>query len=363
MQIQEGRECLALYMNEKLLERVNNIPLKVFECVLGRIECIMSKGILDCKSVSQHISFYILGATLFEEAFLNWSNAALYEELLVMIAKEAGFWGSYKVPPFWKRDYWRYQLVCSRLKNLTQEIVEQCDSFRPEETKSHLISQEEPFGNILGLMFHGCLTINNLVCSILTRLVLHPELQEKIFSEITEVQKTTSKQDSYDVERMHFLLATVYESARLLPPGPLLQRCSLNHDLNLKSTITVPAGATVVVPLHLVQMESSVWGEDACHFNQHHFLSKAVNQEGLSEETGISELGNSAAYLPFGSGPQSFFGQNNAILGISKLFASLLQNYEMRLEPGSKDEVKLTANECFLQLIPSPKIVFQKRNT
>lgn len=30
-----------------------------------------------------------------------------------------------------------------------------------------------------------------------------------------------------NVEKMLLLLATIYESARLLPAGPLLQRCSL----------------------------------------------------------------------------------------------------------------------------------------
>ena len=35
------------------------------------------------------------------------------------------------------------------------------------------------------------------------------------------------KEDEISVDKMLMLLATVYESARLLPAGPLLQRCSL----------------------------------------------------------------------------------------------------------------------------------------
>lgn len=177
----------------------------------------MSKGILDCQSISRHISFCILGATLFEEAFLNWSDATLYEELLLMVSKDASSWASYRIPPFWKREYWKYQYLCTQLKRLTLDIIQQCgkhcsistkkDQSKCEEKdvvgeparntmffrnilsdysslhgekEAYSVSKEEPFGDILGVMFHGCLTITNLVCSILTRLVLHPELQKKV---------------------------------------------------------------------------------------------------------------------------------------------------------------------------------------
>ncbi|ONK67480.1 uncharacterized protein A4U43_C05F490 [Asparagus officinalis] len=398
--VQEGRNYLTTFMNERLLERVNTVPLKVVECVLGRVESAMSKGILDCRSLSQHVSFYILGAALFEEAFFNWSDATLYEELLLMISKDACYWASYKIPPFWRRKYWTYQFLCTKLRCLTQDIIQQCrynstitqisqssyeevksigklsgnggatlfgnllsgNSSLNEGGKGHLVSTGEPFGDILGMMFHGCSTITNLLCSILTRLVLHPELQLKIFSEIKEVQQRTCNQDSYDVQKMPLLLATVYESARLLPPGRLLQRCSLNHDLHLKWNITVPAGAILVVPLELVQMDSSIWGEDAGHFNPHRFVVDSIDQEGRSQEDGILEPYKNAAYLPFGSGSRACLGKEFSVLGISTFFASLLLNYEVTLVPGSENDLNSTVNDRF-QPVPSPKITFMKRNS
>jgi cytochrome P450 len=44
----------------------------------------------------------------------------------------------------------------------------------------------------------------------------------------------------------------------------------------------VPAGAILVVPLHLVHMDASVWGNDAGQFNPHRFLEKDVDLGGLS---------------------------------------------------------------------------------
>jgi len=56
---------------------------------------------------------------------------------------------------------------------------------------------------------------------------------------------------------------------------------SLSPDLRLGSGITVPARSILVVPLHLVQMDASVWGDDADQFNPHRFLKKDVDIGGL----------------------------------------------------------------------------------
>lgn len=53
-----------------------------------------------------------------------------------------------------------------------------------------------------------------------------------MYSEIDRVQNGSSNPEIYDVRNMHFLLATVYESARLLPAGSLLQRCLVNCGMN-----------------------------------------------------------------------------------------------------------------------------------
>ncbi|MCH1922870.1 cytochrome P450, partial [Shewanella sp. A3A] len=53
----------------------------------------------------------------------------------------------------------------------------------------------------------------------------------------------------------------------------------MQQDVNLNSSITIPAGAILVIPLHLVQMEASTWGNDACQFNPNRFLKKDINFE------------------------------------------------------------------------------------
>lgn len=209
---------MRIELNERLIERENLISRTAVDCIMERIHTSMAKGSVDCRMVSQHMAFIILGATLFGDAFFTWSKANVYEELLMRIAKDASFWASYNVTPFWKRGFWKYHCLCTKLKSLTQDIVQQCkknykifhsmdhkfcnkaahvekevaygvpscsiigmpDKFIFEELKSHLNVREEPYGNIMGMMFHGCLTTAGLINNILVRLVTNPEIQNKV---------------------------------------------------------------------------------------------------------------------------------------------------------------------------------------
>lgn len=216
--MQRRRESLATELNGRLIERATVIPTKVVDCIMERIHTFMAKGSIDCKIVSQQMAFTLLGATLFGDTFLAWSKATIYEELLMMIAKDACFWASYGVTPFWKRGFWRYQRLCTKLKFLTQDIVQQCrkncrlfchmdenlhngitnmgresasgapsccgvampDNFSLHELNGDLNVREEPCGNIMGVMFHGCLTTAGLIGNLLETLVTHPEIQDKV---------------------------------------------------------------------------------------------------------------------------------------------------------------------------------------
>ncbi|GAY55035.1 hypothetical protein CUMW_161320 [Citrus unshiu] len=252
------------------------------------------------------------------------------------------------------------------------------DALVSQEPSGYLQAREEPCRNIMGVMFHGYLTTAGLVGNILARLATHQDIQEKIYSEIIMARKGLGEKDQQSVDNMLLLLATIYESARLLPAGPFLQRCSLKHDLTLKSGVTIPAGTVLVVPIQLVQMDNCSWGIDASQFNPYRFLSKKgrqCDQLGNISSTGnaeeyvdprqssfvLNDPNNNAAFLPFGSGSRACVGQKYVTQGIATLFASLLERYEIRLQPGSEKNPKPTVNNCVFQLLPCPEIDFVER--
>lgn len=61
-----------------------------------------------------------------------------------------------------------------------------------------------------------------------------------------------------------------------------------HSDVHLKSGTTIPAGAALVVPVRLVQMDSSCWGNDATEFNPYRFLSTVQKESDSSELAGIT---------------------------------------------------------------------------
>ncbi|KAH6791629.1 hypothetical protein C2S52_002106 [Perilla frutescens var. hirtella] len=372
--VEHKRNSLELKLGGALLERAHLIPEQILGCVIENAQSARANGAVDSKEISLHLAYTILATTIFGDLFLAWPKATVYEELLMNISKDACFWASYSITPFWKKDFWRYQDSCAKLKCLTEELIKECRQKCKSgflwESDGHDNTEYEPCGEIISLMFHGSLTMAALIANILTRLVTHMDIQDKIYSEIVMVQKVGRSPDEQNYDMTPNLLAVVYESARLLPAGPLLQRCSLQHDLKLKDGTVIPAGAIIVVPVQLVQMDSSNWGSDALKFNPYRFLSSTDGRcisDQKETSTGhtssvLKDPNEFKAFLPFGSGTRACIGQKLAVLGISSLFAALLERYEVRLQPGSETNPKPKMNNCILQLLPSPQIVFVKRS-
>ncbi|KHG04689.1 Cytochrome P450 [Gossypium arboreum] len=402
--VESRRESLASELNVRLLDRANLIPTKAVDHIMAELHQHMTKGSINCKMTSQHMAFTLLGATIFGDTFLSWSKSTIYEELLMMVAKDACFWASYSVIPFWKQGFWRYRRLCTELKWLTQDLFQQYSKYRQyhhvepsanlgmeagvflqdnislQEINGRLNVRDESCCTIMSLLFHGCLTTGGLINNMLMRLVTHPEIQHKIYSEIIMAKKGSEDKAQPVVEKMPLLLATIYESARVMPAGPLLQRCSLKHDLRLKSGVIVPAGAILVVPMQLVQTDDSSWGNDAGKFNPYRFLSK-TEKTSASENMDASIAGHTEehkdqrkctfvlkdpnknpTFLPFGSGARACVCQKFVIQGVATLFASLLEQYEVRLRSGSKTDSKPSTNYSMSQDFLSSELVFARRN-
>ena len=56
----------------------------------------------------------------------------------------------------------------------------------------------------------------------------------------------------------------------------------------LKNGMLIPAGALLVVPAQLLQMDGSSWGSDASKFNPYRFLSKAGKGSDLVQDTSFT---------------------------------------------------------------------------
>nr|KYP56658.1 Cytochrome P450 71A20 [Cajanus cajan] len=170
---------------------------------------------------------------------------------------------------------------------------------------------------------------------------------------------------------MPLLLATIYESARLLPTGPMLQRCSLKHDLSFATGVTIPAGAVLVAPVELIQKDDSSWGSDASDFNPYRFLSTGTKGSGSAEEEledfssagfVLNDPNENAAFLPFGSGTRACIGQKYIIQLVASLLASLLKKYKIRLNTESDNDSNTTLKNNLLRHHLNSHILFVRRD-
>lgn len=205
-------------LNDRLLKSADLIPMKVADFIIDKIENLGVEGSIDCRLISQHMAFTLMGTTFFGDGFLEWPKAAIYEELLMKVAKDACFWASYNVTPFWKQAFWRYQCLCTKLRCLTQDILQLCRNsckilghidqnvhsessnlemksadgaqyrFDDESQNYYFFHDlndqqntiEEPCGNIMRVMFHGCQTTAALIANVLTNLAMHLDIQDKV---------------------------------------------------------------------------------------------------------------------------------------------------------------------------------------
>ncbi|XP_022637204.1 cytochrome P450 71A26-like isoform X2 [Vigna radiata var. radiata] len=328
--VQKRRELLATELNERLLKNGDMIPVKVADFITDKIENIKKKGGIDSRK----------GCKLSSHTKHDVHNESSNKEM-----KSADGAKCCSDDEF--QDYYFFR-----------------------DLKDHRDGKEESCGNVMRMIFHGCQTTSVLITDVLTRLVMHGEIQDKVYSEIRMVGRNPSKCEHEDVYRMPLLLATIYESARLLPTGSMLQRCSLKHDLSFASGVTIPAGAVLVVPVELVQKDEFNWGSDASHFNPYRFLSTVTNRSGSAEDlssTGFSSFvlndpNENAAFLPFGSGARACIGQKFIIQLVASVLASLLNKYEIRLSSDSNDDSNTTLKNNLLQRHPSSQILFMKRD-
>ncbi|KAI4323112.1 hypothetical protein L6164_022744 [Bauhinia variegata] len=146
-----------------------------------------------------------------------------------------------------------------------------------------------------------------------------PEWQTRARDEIREL--FGNRKPTYDeLSRVKVVTMILYESLRLYPPAPWLNR-AMPKDTKL-GNFTLPANSVVWIPVLLVQHDTEIWGHDAKEFNPERF------SEGVLKATK-----GKSSFLPFGVGPRICIGQNYALLEAKMLMVLVLQNFWFELSP------------------------------
>eukprot|EP00850_Spirogloea_muscicola_P008210 SM000043S15838 [mRNA] locus=s43:454314:457422:- [translate_table: standard] len=185
-------------------------------------------------------------------------------------------------------------------------------------------------------------------------LTKHPEVEQKIFEEISSVLETRSRQSSQtaavaaggaeiapqssqentlktledetfsfeELKSMNYLHAALSEALRLYPSVPADTKYAMKDDILPDGTV-VTKGWRVTYMIYSMGRMPAIWGQDCCEFRPERWLKKGEFQ---TEST--------FKYPAFNAGPRLCLGKDMAYLQMKSISAAIIRNFRLVLNPG-----------------------------
>lgn len=163
------------------------------------------------------------------------------------------------------------------------------------------------------MIFRGTDTTALLTEWVMAELILHPEVQEKLYKEIDNAVGNKAVTDA-DVAGLPYLQSVVKETLRVHPPGPLLSWARLStSDVQLSNGMLIPAKTTAMVNMWAITHDPKVW-EDPLEFKPERFMDADVDVRGCD-----------LRLAPFGAGRRVCPGKNLGLVTVNLWVAKLVQ--------------------------------------
>ena len=159
---------------------------------------------------------------------------------------------------------------------------------------------------------------------------MHPHVEEKIVSELSQIVNSKLLSKEYDTEEifgweelknMNYLQAALSEAMRLCPPVPAVFR-EATMDNILPDGTPIKKGTKCLVFIYATNRMESIWGEDALEFKPERWITK----EGLCMN--LSDY----KYPVFIAGPRICVGKDVAFVNMKFIVANILARYRVKVE-------------------------------
>ncbi len=173
----------------------------------------------------------------------------------------------------------------------------------------------------VSMMLAGFETTGHLIPWILHELSIHPEHQQRLF---TEIERSVGQRvpGAEEAMGMPFLSAVVDESLRLHPPVWAWTKRALEDDEIRGHRIR--AGSILYLSPYLTHRHPGFWDRPG-EFDPDRWTSE------LREK-------NKLAFFPFGMGPRTCVGRHFALLEIKLILIRMLQAWKLEPVPGRSSE-------------------------
>ncbi|KAJ3321602.1 hypothetical protein HDV06_004017 [Boothiomyces sp. JEL0866] len=175
------------------------------------------------------------------------------------------------------------------------------------------LNKEEIYGEILGFFIAGHETSSNTLAWILLEVCRNPNIQEKLFAEVKDVDFSTGNL-AETLDSLKYLDKVVKESQRLNTVATIIFRETVNDVVIRGFHIPKNTGITVnVASIH----------RDPEYFPEPETFNPDRWNENLQQY-----------FLPFGDGPHNCIGQKMALIEIKIILSELVKKFRFSLEDG-----------------------------
>ena len=188
---------------------------------------------------------------------------------------------------------------------------------------------------IIGMLQQGHDTIGETLAWTWYLLSLHPEIERKLFLEVSRVVGNRMPVVS-DLEHLEYASMILQESMRLYPPVWVIPRDAINDDQI--GGCRIRAGSTVLLSPYLTHRHQEFW-ENPEAFDPDRFLPERVKERPRH------------AYFPFGGGPRLCMGADMAMMEMLLIMVMVVQKYRLHLVSGHREEP-----ECILDMVPRHRV-------
>ncbi|CAO1384627.1 unnamed protein product [Diamesa serratosioi] len=179
-------------------------------------------------------------------------------------------------------------------------------SFNDDQIKDHVIT----------VLSAGYETSATATAHCLLFLAMHPNVQNQMYEEITEVFTSDDTKINNDtLSQLKYMDRVIKESMRIAPVGPVIFREAL-EDFEITPGCVVPKGTTFILNIYGLHRSKELWGPNACNFDPDNFLSENVSQR------------HPCSYIPFSTGRRNCIGTRYAMTSMKIMFLQLLRNYK-----------------------------------
>jgi cytochrome P450 len=188
------------------------------------------------------------------------------------------------------------------------------------------LSEQELCDHLTTLMSAGHDTTAYFSSYMTYLLANHPDVQDKLRTEINETLGDRTDVTAEDVSNMKYFHKIMQESLRLYSVIPFLTRHTVEDTYIKEADVRISKGSNILVPMFLINRDPEIWE------NPNDFIPERF--EGRGDFTSAKN-----GFFPFAYGSRTCIGNTLAQMESCTFLCHLLRQYRLIPEPGFKPSI------------------------